>query len=495
MKLRRGAGFVREAVGNNLFFFNNSLSVMHRALMERLYYVKSKVGGEDVFVPCPQPTQSFSHLDYFSHSVRRNMPALPPVCTTEQFVMSYAGSKKARYAAAAVTLARTGARRSYGYLKTFIKGEFYDGTSKTNPCPRLIQPRSPEYNILVGRWLRPMEKLIYKGIDKTFGHHVVLKCDTPWQRASTIASYWGEFNNPCFVGLDASRFDQHTSKSALSWEHSLYLSIHNDADFAEYLSWQIDNVGYANAVDGSLSYKVEGCRMSGDMNTSLGNVVIMCGVTHHYLKDLPCKWRFINDGDDCGVFLEREDLHYLRDLPIHHLNYGYEMTVEPPAYEIEHVEFCQCKPINCGNGLYMMVRNIHKAIKQDMLLIERIDWADVCDVIAATGTCGMALYEGMPMLDAFYSLLKRASSDAAKVKRVMLEMGKVQSWRSMAEGARGFPIDETAARVSIYKAFGFLPDAQIAFEDECRAQSLTTTEIPTHVHSPSAENKISYYLH
>jgi len=323
IKIRKAFGYVSGNIGHNIFFYNNTLSVVLRALTERLYYVK----GQDGFIPCPKPTLSFSTLSYFIRQAKRNLPALPPVWTASEFVQSYTGSKYKRYDAAKKNLDIRGPKRSFGYWKTFIKAEFYDGTKKSNPCPRLIQPRSPEYNILVGRYLRPLEKLLYKSIDRCFGHHVVLKCDNPWQRAETIKKYWDEFDAPVFVGLDASRFDQHVSAEALAFEHSMYNSVFKSAELAEYLTWQIDNIGFANVCDGSVRYTSDGVRGSGDMNTAMGNVFLMCSITHNYLRQLPCKWRFINDGDDCGIFLEQRDLHLLDSLPEHHLQFGFEMEV------------------------------------------------------------------------------------------------------------------------------------------------------------------------
>lgn len=492
-KFRKGMGFVASTVQQNLFFYNNSLSVMYRALMERLYYVKGN--GEDGFVPCPLPTRPYHDLDSFKTSLLRNLPSLPPVWTNEQFVESYSGLKAKRYSAALNQLMRTGVRRSYGYLKTFIKGEFYNGTTKHNPCPRLIQPRSPVYNILIGRYLRPMEKLLYKAVDRVFGHHVVLKCDTPWKRAEVISRYWGEFQTPVFVGFDASRFDQHTSSAALSWEHSIYNSIARSDELAEYLTWQIDNVGYANTADGDVRYAVNGCRMSGDMNTALGNVLIMCGLCHHYLQPLGIRYRFIDDGDDCGVICEAADLHHLRGLPDHHLAYGYEMTVEAPVYRLEHIEFCQSRPVNLGNGNWMMVRNVHKALTQDALLIDKYDWVEIHNVLAATGICGLALYNGVPVLHEFYAMLARCQTDTRQVQHMLDEYRHgSRTWRSFSN-PRMFDVDETTARVSLYHAFGILPDEQVALEQEFRAQNLQTQkQIHTRI-SNSALDRISYYLH
>jgi len=467
IKTRQAYGVFSDAVVNNVFFYNNSVSVALRALTERLYFVKSKDG----FVPCPKPTASFSTLSPILKRLRRLMPDLPPVWTTEEFVQSYTGFKRKRYEAAASNLAQRGLRRTDGYLKTFIKAELYDGTKKSDPCPRIIQPRTPEYNIAVGVYLRPMEKLVYKALDRLFGHHVVLKCDNMWKRAETIHEYWNEFKNPAFVGLDASRFDQHTSKEALEFEHSFYKMMHRDPAFAEMLSWQCNQVGFANMCDGVIKYKVDGCRASGDMNTALGNVLLMCVITYNYLKDLKCKWRFINDGDDCGIMVEAENLGELDGIPLHHLQYGYEMEVEKPVFNIEDVEFCQCKPVQLTADRYMMVRNVHKAMRHDWISCTARNYATMEENFVATARCGLALYADVPVLSDMYLAMSRFPVRENVVQRIMQEesSGIGRTWRLFASEQRPFQVDEALARASMWRAFGLLPDEQLALEEHFRA--------------------------
>lgn len=490
VKGREAHGYVRDAVQNNIFFYNNSMSVVMRALTERLYFVKSK--GE--FAPCPKPTLSFKSLNNFRDQVLRHVTS-PSVWSYDEFVASYTGSKRKRYETAVNNLMTAGIKPHYGFWKTFIKAEFYDGSVKEDPCPRLIQPRSYEYNVLIGRYLRPLEKEIYKGIDRVFGHHVVLKCDAPWERAATIVKYWNAIDDCCFVGLDASRFDQHISAQALQHEHSYYLRAFNNCpDLRRWLSWQIKNKGYANVPDGAIRYEVEGCRGSGDMNTALGNVILMCAVTHHYLQDLDVPWRFIDDGDDCGVFISRKHLYMLDGLPLHHLQYGFEMTVEDPAYELEHVEFCQSRPIHCGGGHYMMVRNIHKVLKQDALSITSRDYATYEEVMYATGVCGLALYEDFPVLDAFYRSFLRLQVRTKVVERVLHDsfVGP-RTWRSFASHKREIFVDEDETRYSLWKAFGVTPDEQILLEQELRVQVYDQATCKLPVYSDS-HSRVQYYL-
>lgn len=494
IKTRSAYGVSFGVITDNIFFYNNSLQVVLRALTERLYYVK----GKDGFVPCPRPSVSFANLHYFTKAVRRNMPGPAIVWTTEEFVRSYTGSKAKRYASAALNLARRGARRNFGYLKTFIKAEFYNGRKKKNPCPRLIQPRSPEYNILIGRYLRPIEKMVYKSIDRVYKHHVVLKCDSAWKRADHIAKYWKEFSDPCFVGLDASRFDQHVSAEALKFEHGLYNSIFHSHELAEYLRWQIDNVGFANLPDGAVKYKVNGCRMSGDMNTALGNVYLMCAMTHSFLSNLPSevKWRFINDGDDCGIFIDRKHLHLLETLPEHHLGYGFEMEVEAPVYNMEDIEFCQSRPVELSPGKYMMVRNIHKAMAHDWINIRSRNYATFEELSVATGRCGLALYADVPVLSEMYAAMTRFAHREDRVCRILEEefSGIGRTWRMFASAKRDILVDETCARVSIYKAFGILPDTQRHYEAVFRAFDPLTLSQPKLPLYSIPDHDIQYYL-
>lgn len=455
-------------IRDNVFFYNNTVSVALRALTERVYFVKGKMG----FVPCPKPTVQFNKvLGYFQRAVRRGLSALPSKWTTEEFVQSYSGQLRGRYAKAAAAYTLRGVRRNDGYLKTFIKAELYNGTSKLNPCPRLIQPRDPVYNVGIGRFIRPSEKLIYKAIDQVFGHHVVLKCDNMWKRAESILTYWNTFNDPVFVGLDASRFDQHVSAEALEFEHGLYNSLFNDKELAQLLSWQVNQVGFANMKDGCLKYKIKGCRASGDMNTALGNVYLMCAITHHFLKELGVNYRFINDGDDCGIFLERKHLCLLDSLPEHHLKFGFEMEVEPPAFTPEEIEFCQCRPVQLAVGKWMMVRNIHKAMLHDFTVLTTRDWATTAEVLVATSRCGLALYADVPVLSEMYLAMSRFPCRENVVRRILDQefSGHGRTWRLFASQHRKFPVDETVARVSIYKAFGILPDMQILLENQYRA--------------------------
>jgi len=74
------------------------------------------------------------------------------------------------------------------------------------------------------------------------------------------------------------------------------------------LDMQLENKG-VSYVDGyKFKYRTDGCRMSGDMNTSSGNCMIMCILLGSYLDTLGVDYRFANNGDDCVIILESRHL-------------------------------------------------------------------------------------------------------------------------------------------------------------------------------------------
>jgi hypothetical protein len=492
---RRGKLRVRKLVGqflsadwltqNNIIVYNNSISNLWRGLMERLYYVKGNGG----FVECPRPVQGiFASLRSFRHQVLRYMPKHATPMTADEFVATYVGSKRKRYEKARDTLLSRPLRSSDGHVSTFIKAELYNCTNKPNPAPRLIQPRTPEYLLETGRYLKVLEKRIYKAIDRVFGYHAVLKCDNPLKRARTIQEHWACFHEPCFVGMDASRFDQHVSADALKWEHGFYLQpFDNDRYLQKLLAWQIQNVGYARADEGFIRYAVEGCRMSGDMNTALGNVILMCGITKHYLDTMGVPYRFIDDGDDCGVIMERRNLHLLDDLPRHHLQYGFEMEVEQAVFRIEEIEFCQCKPIQIGPEEYVMIRNIHKALHHDRIHIDK-DWARVGDLQQAISVCGLSLNKGIPIVDALYTSMATCAREKA-VNRLIHERHGDFYHCGGSQTLDKFVVDTDAARVSVYYAFGITPDMQICMEDDIRAADYMHTTFEQNYRTSTSQRR------
>lgn len=378
-----------------------------RAVQERV--ILTKTGG-----PPHRPAPK-----YFEEVMRKTRARLlkkrnyvQPM-SPDEFLETYRGQpmKLKRYEAAREKCQGVGMSRREAFVKSFTKSEWVDFSSKPDPAPRLIQPRSYTYNYRLGRFIKALEKPVYKQIAKMYGETTVAKGLNARQRGRLIAKKWGKFRRPVAVGIDATRFDQHCCVDALMWEHSIYVEMiagsDNKTELNNLLQYQNSTRGRIYFKDGVIKYSQQGGRCSGDMNTSLGNCTIMSSAVFAYLSEKEMEFSFVNDGDDGVIFMEEEDLHHLHDLKQWFYEIGFDMKIEKPVNELEHVEFCQCKPVFEGDG-YLMVRNPSRALKKDSLTTKDISSEKAWDYHRnAIASCGLALAGHMPVMSEFYQALKR----------------------------------------------------------------------------------------
>lgn len=453
---------------------NSSLNNLARGALTRVFYFKGK--------PTPKPTEGIyrERLRFFRETVLKCFSSTTPV-SRQQFVEFYKGRRKALYQRAADSLLIRSVCRKDAAIKAFVKAEFINSDDKPDPDPRVISPRDPRYNVEVGKYLRPIEHQVYGAIARAFGETTVLKGFNAQQTGQIFQDKWSRYRNPVAIGLDASRFDQHVSVEALKWEHSIYNGIFNSSELRKLLSWQLQNhvTGYCR--DGKLKYVVDGCRMSGDMNTAMGNCLIMCALVHCYLQTRGVRGSLANNGDDCTVIIESTDLSKFQDgLTEWFLEMGFNMKVEEPVYDIEGIEFCQTHPIQV-DGSYIMVRNFPKAIAKDCLSLKELQSPNVCKAwMDAVGQGGLSLCGGIPVYQEFYSSYIRsaASIEIKKTKQNSKRRGRTPdaeltgglAWLSRGMQRR-YSTVAPETRHSFYLAFGTTPEQQLALEDYYRNAS------------------------
>jgi len=448
---------------------NHSFQNLRRGLLERVFYVEDKQTKE--LKACPQPHQGvFKELAYLKRRFVR-YAGLHTRISTEEFVDCYHGRKKTIYQNAADSLTERPLDRKDAALKTFIKAEKFCINAKPDPAPRVIQPRSPRYNTELGRYLKKYEHHAYRALDKIWGGVTVMKGYSVEQVGEHIFNAWGEFQIPVAVGFDMSRFDQHVSVPALQFEHSCYMeSFKHDRELQQLLSWQLKNFGVAYADDGMIRYKKDGCRMSGDMNTALGNCLLACLITRHLMKGINC--RLVNNGDDCVLFCESTDLpSVVSNLTTGWRRYGFNCIAEEPVYTLEKVRFCQMAPIWDGSR-YVMVRDPRVSISKDAFSL--VHWNNENNAkqwMKSVGLCGERITGGIPVVQEFY---RKYQDIAEGVKLPKLNVDIEQSGKFMMAkySNRAFAPPTEESRYSFYLAFGVIPDAQIALEEGIRALPL-----------------------
>lgn len=431
-----------------------------RGLLERVFFCKDAQGK---YRPPITPKRgAYSRLEGFKRKVTRGLIGSTKL-TWEQFLGYYSGRKLTRYSNAVDSLTVCPLQRKDSYLDTFSKAEKDNRTAKPNPSPRCIQPRHPRFNVELGCYLKHVEHILYHNIDAMFpgNHPVVMKSHNCDSRGAALSEAWGDIAHPVAVGLDAKRFDQHVSPEALGWEHSVYLRIYNQDPFlAKLLRWQMNNRGFVRCYNGTAQYTVKGSRMSGDMNTALGNVLIMCALMWTYMGELGIPYRFLNDGDDCVLIVSKRNLDRLESLVPWFSDMGFRMEREPPVTVLEKVEFCQSQPVFDGRS-YRMVRQPRVALSKDLITFLPVSaenqWSSARRAIAE---CGLALAGDMPVLGSFY---KRLGLNTDHVRPNWGNQFPGSWYLALGADHAHEPVTDEA-RYSFYLAFDITPDEQIALE-------------------------------
>lgn len=440
---------------------NSSLLNVSRGIVERVFCVLDK-DGNHVRPPKPRKGVFARKMGAIGKRIS-NFVGHSPQWTRDQFVSSYSGPRAESYRRAASSLDVSPLDNRDAHLTTFVKAEKINCTLKEDPAPRVIQPRSQRYNVEVGRFLKPLEPVLMKAIDHLWGEATAIKGYTVEKVGRILKAKADKYSEPVFVGLDASRFDQHCSREALEWEHGVYNAICHSPYLYELLKWQLDNHGTAFVPDGKIRYQVSGCRMSGDMNTSMGNYLIMSCLVYVYLKEHDISASLANCGDDCVLFMEKRDLHKLNTLPRWFLKMGYTMKVEKPVYILEEIEFCQMHPVYTSRG-YIMVRRPDVVLTKDCCVVRGgMNIEKLREWLGSQRKGGLALAGDVPVLSSFYKSFPDVETTMES------EYAAPHKFKSGMQ--YGGITDES--RFSFWLAFGLTPDDQLAVEEECSRLSFT----------------------
>lgn len=465
-------------MGNGLHFgvHNNSYVNLRRGLVERVFYVEDSGNLK----PAPRPKPGiFKAMAYLARRLGKMVGSHSSIGRAE-YPLLYTGRRRTIYQDAYESLCVRPINQQDARVKTFVKAEKINFTKKPDPAPRVIQPRDPRYNLEVGRYLKKYEHHLYHGIDKLWGGPTIIKGYTVEEIGGIVERTWGEFQKPCAIGFDMSRFDQHVSVDALRFEHSVYDKAFRCPELRRLLRWQLRNKGCGYASNGKIKYSKDGCRMSGDINTAMGNCLLACCITYHLMRGI--KGRLLNNGDDCVFICEAKDearaVVQLRGWS----DFGFKCIAEETVYHLEGIEFCQMRPVFDGN-CYVMVRNPHVSLSKDTYSIcpwynpkAAKKWAN------AVSLCGEKLTGGIPVLQSYYRALRTGVSSKVS-EHIAFDSG---FYRLSQRCNRVESEISEAARHSFYLAFNITPDCQVAMEDYYNSLALSWEFDPQGI--PDADN-------
>lgn len=441
---------------------NNSLCNMVRAVAERVLY--SVVDGEYVEKIQPDNGEVRRRLGYFRQLVKTRtvVPAKVPLHKVPGL---YTGRHRTRAEQAVESLEIRPIEKRDANVKPFVKGN--EKTLKPgDPLPRLIQCRTPRYVVSCAQYLKRLEKPIFAAIADIWDEVTVAKGLNADETGRLAKQKYDKYQDCAMIGLDASKFDKHVSFEMLrDFEHACYTDLFpNEPELRTLLSWQLYNKGVGRTPQGTVHYTARGCRMSGDINTSLGNCLIMCAMVHAYARHTGVRLSLLNNGDDCVVFMEKRDTTRFSDgLDLWFAGLGFIMVAEAPVFDLEKMVFCQCQPV-WVDGNYRMMRDPRVAAAKDCRTVVDIStpkglakWAQ------CVGDCGAALTDGLPVSRAYYSAMQRLGGGVKSniALATGMESGMAFLARRMNDKSRQI---SSHTRYSFWLAFGIVPDLQRRLE-------------------------------
>lgn len=475
--MRQGESLVVEKVGASLahrrslgrvtqlgrvgdpFVWDRGIDVLHRGVVERVMGVVKS--GE--LRPIPRPTHSFEYtLGNFKRRLLRASPRFT-AGTRLEFTSTYSGPKRAMYERHAVSLEYRPLERRDHRSGTFAKCE------KTRKSPRVIIHDKPRRNIVLGQRLKLSEHRIFRAINKIFGYRAIMKGRTLEERGHALNVAWNCIPDAVGLLLDFSKYDVHHSTEALEFEHAIYCALFpGDEELRELLVHQLVTRAEGYCPDGKLRFTKRGMRTSGCMNTSLGNVLVVCAMLWSYMASLGIKYRLVNDGDDSVLIVSRRDVARIEStIQQWHLRLGFDLRIDGKADVLEEVVFCQSSPVFIADR-WMMVRSPSKAVSNDLASTNIVDMPSARAHCAAVGTCGGFLSRGVPVMQAFYSAARRFGGhiDGARVARSTVYAGTglfYQAKKADQTSPLCTPISDKT-RVSFWLAFGITPAQQLSLE-------------------------------
>lgn len=413
----------------------------------------------------PRPTkEGLSELAAEAQLLGRRLPRTG-VMTYSGFVSHYTGRRRTRYQQAVDNLAAWPLDlRQDGRVSAFVKAEKFNPGGKVNPDPRMIQARQPRYNVELGRYLKPIEHHLYRLKSPRTGLPLLGKGLSMQERGRVLKKIWDSFKNPVCVTLDGSRFDQHVDAEVLKIEHSVYLACNSDPELGRLLQVQLRNrVTTARGY----KYKTYGKRMSGDMNTALGNCVIMVCAAQAFARHLQLTAEVFDDGDDVLLLFEREHLaKVLAEAPAVFLTYGQEIKVENIAHRMEDIVWCQCKPVLDVDGEYMLVADWRKVLSQTCAGTRY--WQETrtrYDMGFSVGQCLLAMYPGAPVI---WKFAERLCSQGRLNRDVFTEVDWIHKVNAAGAKLGQLTTREPtpATRTSFAQAFGIDELDQLRLEQQ-----------------------------
>lgn len=394
--------------------------------------------------------------------------------TAEQFVESMRGRKRRIYSAAKASLDVEGVTRRDARISMFVKAEKMEGLpAKAVIKPRAIQARHPRYNLSVGRFLKPMEGRLYgyrgppRGVPRS---RLIAKGLNQQQRAQLLQRKMSHFTKPRLLTTDVASFDGSVRKEHMQAVHGIYASLCNSPEFLRLLAWQLENVGRTAH---GIRYKTKGKRMSGDMDTALGNcLIVLCAIFATLRRLNIAKWDILDDGDDCLIIVEEDSVVpgfpgiFAAGMQAIGFVCKSSWCGSHTSCEMEDIAFCRGRPVLIGSE-YRFVREPVRALA-GFLCTHRhyFEPRGARRVMKGMAQCELIVGRGLPCLQPLAVRVLKLLEGEKFSKTLVEEEFAFKARLEVADiyATVDAPAISMATRHSFERAFGISVEQQLSYE-------------------------------
>lgn len=323
--------------------------------------------------------------------IRECMEHADPIGYAE-VVAKYKGAKRATYQKAYDEIRAVGFQKRWARVAMFVKPDRYEAAVITEKAPRAIQHRRPAYNLMLARYLHPLERQFYEVKPEFNGFkRIVAKGRNNLQRAQDLRDLMDDFEDPIFLLIDHSKFDSCCTVDHFKELHKVYLKLMPSKILRGLLTQQLYNVGRTK---GGILYTVAGTRMSGDYNTALDNTMLNVVILVSWLLSKGVEARYYVDGDDSVVIIERSALGRTADRD-HFNKFGFE-TVIDIVEDPSDIEFCRAKFLD--TDIPLLARNPYRALSNLAVGLKAYRGKARCRYIAGNALGEMHRSAGIPIV-------------------------------------------------------------------------------------------------
>lgn len=377
-------------------------------------------------------------------------------------------------------------RRKDGYLGTglrpvdcVVNGFVKFQKEKIDAVPRFIAGRNPMAVLVEKCFIGEWEHKYYEE-HPFFPYRTCVKEKTPLEKANLIVQYYNEVPDCVILGADFSRFESGVLQFDIQLFHYFIELLYGEEqitdDYRTFMYHQLHNTITSRV---GVKATCEGRVMSGDASTSIKNVFIVEMLFALALLELgvdPLGVRFINDGDDCLLFVPaRISDHMIKQLPEFFAPMGKKLGFDCITPCLQDVVFCQSKLIRCAQPQphnpegWCLVRGPDKILADSTT---SPNYGDSPNAIRRyVGNVGLGLYiteHAAPISQAYGELLCRLTNFSTSWKLDRYAFSKQDSWYWRIKHSDSIktklPEVTQQARLDYYLAFGITPDNQIALE-------------------------------